>query len=44
MLAPFPDIARSGYIVQAVIPEPATLSFLGLGLAGLAVVRRRRKK
>lgn len=31
------------FIVEPAIPEPATLSILGLGLAGLGAVRRRRR-
>lgn len=41
----YPDNSGSYEVfVAPTIPEPATLSLLGLGLAGLAVARRRQPK
>ena len=39
------DISRSyDFQAAAVLPEPATLALFGLGLAGLAVAQRRRRR
>lgn len=35
-------VARPDGVPQAVVPEPTTYAMLGLGLAGVAVLRRRR--
>ncbi|MDT3678056.1 MAG: PEP-CTERM sorting domain-containing protein [Burkholderiaceae bacterium] len=36
-----PELAR-GQILQVQVPEPQSTALLGLGLAGVAITRRRR--
>ena len=36
------NVGVSGFVQQLAVPEPMTLGLISLGLAGLAVVRRRR--
>lgn len=35
---------NNGYIIEYAVPEPASISLAGLGLFGLAVFKRKRKK
>lgn len=37
------DLVQFGDISPATVPEPGTLALLGIGLAGLAVVSRRKQ-
>jgi uncharacterized repeat protein (TIGR03803 family) len=36
------EIANSGFITSADLPEPATIIVLGVGIVGRGVIRRRR--
>jgi len=39
----FPGGEIRGFLVPTAVPEPVTLSVFGVGLAGMAVLRKRRK-
>ena len=41
---PYVWLARDGDVLTAPVPEPTTMLLLGIGLAGLAAIKLRRKK